>query len=78
MKTNYRGYEIDVRREKCLAGYMLMYVSILRIDDGYIAEYYPYDGGETVREMIALMKERIDNELNTDDPWLEKENGEGW
>lgn len=72
MKTNYRGYEIEVKREKCLGGWPMLYVSIFRIDDGYEAESFCTEDETPVREYIKYMKGRVDNELAEDDPWGEK------
>lgn len=73
MKVNYRGYEIEVTREKCMAGYDLLYYSVYRISDGYECVVSFEDSSEKVRDMVKYMKERIDNEHLEDDPWGEKE-----
>jgi hypothetical protein len=73
MKATHRGYEISVTREKCLGGWSLLYYSIFRIEDGYEALSSFEDSGHTVREVVGHMKQRIDNELAEDDPWLERE-----
>jgi hypothetical protein len=73
MKTVYRGHEIEVYRDECLAGYSLLYYSIFRLSDGYECDSGFSEEETTVRGMIKNLKERIDNELNEDDPWMEKE-----
>jgi hypothetical protein len=35
VKVEYRGFTIDVTKEKCLAGYKLTYFSVFRKSDGY-------------------------------------------
>lgn len=35
MKTSHKGHEINCYKEKCMAGYSLMYYSIFRKSDGY-------------------------------------------
>ena len=72
MKTNYKGHEIIVTREPCLAGYPMLYYSIFRISDGYECESGCEDSSETVRDMVRYMKERIDTELSESDPWMER------
>lgn len=71
MKVNYRGFEIDVRREKCLAGYKLMYFSIIRISDGFEMECSYTDSEDTVRDQVHYMKERVDAEIEEFPGWLE-------
>jgi hypothetical protein len=73
MKTIYRGHEIIVERQPCLAGYPLLYFSVFRCADGFECLTSYEDSAETVREKIKQLKARIDNELLEDDPWLERE-----
>lgn len=63
MKVDYKGYEIEVKREKCLGGWGMLYYSIFRKSDGYECLSSFEDSGETVRDKINQLKERIDNEL---------------
>lgn len=60
MIVKYKGFEIDVRREKCMAGYDLIYRYVYRISDGW--EFWAdfSDDAETVREHIKIMKFQID------------------
>lgn len=71
MKVNYKGYEIDVRREKCLGGWSMLYYSIFRESDGYECASSFSDCTDTVQDYIGYMKERIDAELLDEDPWGE-------
>lgn len=73
MKAIYKGHEIEAKRERCLAGYALLYWSIFRQSDGFEYDSGCEDSAETVRSMIGILKERVDNELQEDDPWLERE-----
>lgn len=54
----------------------MLYTTIIREEDGYIAVETFEDSDEKVRDMIKYMRERIDAELKTDDPWNEKEDRE--
>lgn len=72
MKSRHRGYEIDVHRGECLGGWSLLYYSVIRESDGYIAVESFEDSAETVRDMVKNMKARIDAELAEDDPWMER------
>ena len=73
MKIIYRGYEIEVRREPCMAGYKLLYWSIFRESDGYECASGADDTDDTVRDTIGYLKTRVDAELQEDNPWGEKE-----
>lgn len=77
MKAKYRGHEISVWREKCLAGYPLLYYSIFRCSDGYECTSGYSEGSDKVSDFMGYMKERIDAELADADPWLEKSSHEG-
>jgi hypothetical protein len=63
MKTIYRGHEIDVKRERCLAGYALLYYSVFRVGDWYEVTSGYEDSAETVRDMVGHMKARVDAEI---------------
>lgn len=73
MKVSYRGHEIDVSRDRCLAGYALLYYSVFRESDGYECMSGYEDSSETIADKVAQLKERIDNELAEDDPWCERD-----
>lgn len=71
-KVIYRGHEISVERQKSMAGYGLLYYSISRQSDGFecLSDYQ--DSTEKIRDMIAYLKIRVDDELESLDPWDEK------
>ena len=71
MKVIYKGYEINVHREKCLAGYPLLYFTVIRESDGFFAVDSFTEGTDTVRDYVRYMRERIDAELASDRPWGE-------
>jgi|SRR5271157_110792 len=60
MRVEYRGFEIDAHREKCMAGYDLLYFSVLRKVDGWFLEDSYTEGSDKVRDYIGYMKERVD------------------
>ena len=72
MNSSYRGYEINVTREKCLGGWSMIYFSITRESDGreFVASFE--DSEEKVRDKVKQLHERVDNELAEDDPWCER------
>jgi len=63
MNLLYRGFDIRVVREVCMAGYELLYFSVYRKSDGweFIASYT--EGSDTVRAYVGYMKERVDHFL---------------
>ena len=63
MIINYKGFEIDVRREKCMAGYNLVYRNVFRISDGYQLWGDFSDDEDTIRTHINCMKFHIDEYL---------------
>lgn len=71
VKASYRGYTIDVRRERCMAGYHMLYTTIVRDADAFIAEELVEDSDELVQDQVRYMKGRIDAELECEDPWNE-------
>jgi len=76
MEAEYKGYKIEVWRDKCLGGWDLLYYVITRLSDGYMPVDSFEDSAETVRDKIKQLKERIDNEHKEDDPWMEKAESE--
>lgn len=71
MKVSYRGHEIKVTREKCMAGYPLLYFSIFRESDLFECMSGYEDSAETVRDKVKQLCERVDAELLEEDPWME-------
>lgn len=69
MKTEYRGHEIEVKRERCMGGWTMLYYSIFRISDGYECTSGCTEDTSPVRTYVGYMKERVDAELAEDDPW---------
>jgi len=64
MIVNYKGFEIDVTKEKCMAGYDLVYRSVFRMSDGYQLVGDFSDDNDTIREHVGFMKHRIDEYLS--------------
>ena len=59
MRILYRTFEIHVWREKCMAGYTLLYYSIFR-SDGFELDSGFMDTADTVRFMLSEFKKRVD------------------
>jgi hypothetical protein len=60
MKVKYRGFEIEAKREKCLAGYSLLYFYVMRICDGWFMADGFTEGEDKIRDFIRYMKDRVD------------------
>lgn len=72
MKVQYRGHEIEVKREKCLGGWSELYTTVYRLSDGLECVCDCEDSAEKVVDQVRYMKERIDEELASDNPWGEQ------
>lgn len=73
MKATHRGYTIEVKRQRSLGATWLLYTTVVRDSDGYMAVDTFEDSAETVRDMVKYMRTRIDNELADPDPWGEND-----
>ena len=60
MKKNYRGFRIEVTREKSITGYKLIFYSAFRISDRWCLSEGSRDSNQTVREMMNETKETVD------------------
>ena len=58
MKINYCGFEIEAKREKCLAGYPLLYYSVFQ--DGREWDSGFEDSEEKIVDKIKELKEWVD------------------
>lgn len=77
MKAIHRGHEITVTRSDCMAGYSMLYYGIIRLSDGWECTSGYTEDASTVRQYVGYMKERVDAELEDEDPWGEKANAWG-
>lgn len=71
MQVRYREHEINVTREPSMSGAMLVFYSVFRVSDGYECTSGFQDTSDTVREMVKFLKERVDEELASENPWDE-------
>lgn len=58
MKVSYKGYEIEVNRDKCLGGYEMIYYSIFRESDG-LEVVSDFTESDTVWKVVAKMRMRV-------------------
>jgi len=63
MKCVYRGCEIEVKREKCMAGYPLVYYSAYGVNGGDCLFDSFEDTEDKVQTIMKYLKNRIDKEL---------------
>lgn len=75
MKTSYRGFEIETKREQCLAGYSLSYYSICRQSDGWGMACDYSEGNDTVRSMVGHLKRWVDDYYENPGEYEDEENG---
>ncbi len=58
MRVNYKDFELNVRREKCLGGWSLLYYEIYQDGAEWISGFE--DSEETVRDKIKQLKLDVD------------------
>ena len=61
MRIEYRGFEIEAKRERSLGGDVLLYYSIFRLSDGWEFETDFSTGSDSIRSMIGYLKEHVDD-----------------
>jgi hypothetical protein len=70
MKINYRGCEIEAKREQCLAGYPLVFYSVFT-EDGFEVDSGFMDTADTVRTVIKDLKTVVDDFIANPGDWEE-------
>lgn len=63
MLIEYKGFKLKAEREKCMAGYNMVYYSAYRISDGWELCCRFSDSADTVREFIKDLKSIVDDYL---------------
>lgn len=61
MKTSYKGFEIEAKRDQ--SGFELLYFSIFRESDGWEFRSSFTDGDDTEEAMIGYLKGHVDDYL---------------
>jgi hypothetical protein len=68
MKVKYRGFDIDVRREKSMTGISLLFYGVYSVREGWCLDDGFSYSDETVREYIKELKNTVDDfYLNPED-----------
>jgi hypothetical protein len=68
MKTTYKGFKIEAHREKCMAGYKLLYYSVYTSDGVEVTVGYE-DSDEKVRDKVEQLKEVVDDYIEHPEDW---------
>lgn len=69
MKLTYKGHDIEVTREKCNGGWMQTHYSVFRLSNGMECITDFSDGSDSINEWVRILKERIDSEIASGNPW---------
>lgn len=72
MITIYKGHEITVTRERSMGGWSQLYWGIFRVSDGYECASSFCDTSDSTCTFTRILKDRIDSELASADPWDEQ------
>lgn len=59
MKTIYKNCELEVKREKSMSGYSMLYYSIF--DDGFEVASGFSEGEDTVKDFMESLKRTVDD-----------------
>jgi serine protease inhibitor ecotin len=71
MKTLYRGFELEAKREECLGGWGMVYYSIFRVSDGWEMTSGCSDDRDTLRTHIKGLKHQVDDYYEHPEYWEE-------
>ncbi|MCY8549449.1 hypothetical protein MOD25_05965 [Bacillus haynesii] len=63
MKVNYRGFEIEAKREKALGGWDSIYYTVMHEDDGWFLEDNFYECEDVIEDFVNDLKKLVDDYL---------------
>ena len=63
MKVDYKGFEIEAKRERALGGWDNLYFYIMRVSDGWFMGDGFTEGEDKIEDFIGYLKERVDTYL---------------
>lgn len=72
MKVDYKGFEINVEREKALGGWDSTYYYAMEKETGFMLVDSFSDSTDTVREWIKDLKRNVDDYLENPEQWEEE------
>lgn len=64
MKAQYKGFDIDVNRQKSVGGYTMLYYSVFRKDDLWELTSGCSEFEDNIKEVMKDMKKLVDDYLN--------------
>lgn len=67
MRVSYKGFEVEVKRDKCLAGYSMLYYTVFQIESGFCLADGFEDSSETTRGKVKQLKLLIDDYIENPD-----------
>jgi len=65
MIVYHRGYKIEVKRERALGGWDNAYFSIFRVEDGLCVEDSFTEAEDPIRDIVKLLRKRVDELIET-------------
>jgi hypothetical protein len=73
MKVDYKGFEINVEREKSLGGWDSTYYYVMEKKTGFFLMDSFSDSTDTVREWIKDLKANVDDYLLHPENWIDED-----
>ncbi|MFQ3543486.1 hypothetical protein Q7A53_05320 [Halobacillus rhizosphaerae] len=61
MKTIYRGFEIEVKREECLGGWDMIFYTVTEIETDWEMLSGHYDSEDTEEDVMNGFKNSVDD-----------------
>ncbi len=71
MKVNYKGFEINVERERSMGGWDSTYYYVMEKETGYFLKDSFSESTDTVREWIKDLKRVVDAYIENPEEWEE-------
>lgn len=65
IKISYRGFEIEVRREKALGGWGSLYYTVMHEKDGWFLEDNFYESKDKITDFAEDLKNLVDHYYET-------------
>lgn len=69
MKVDYKGFEINVEREKALGGWDTTYYTVMEKETGYFLIDDFSEATDPIREYVKDLKKRVDEYLENPEEW---------
>ncbi len=69
MKARYKGFDLEAKRDQCLAGWNMVYVSAIRVSDGWVMIESCSDDRDTLATHIKSLKHQVDDYYEHPENW---------